>query len=192
MSEVYRGGEEFWASEALRGLRGERGDFRGGETKEVREFLESGEHQRVFRVDKEGEKLRIRVVYRVAKGEELKLDYRAIVTAKGAAVEILASGVVEGKKETTLTVELRKGAKGSKGVVKDDVILVGEKARNISRPIILSAEKDAVGRHGAAVGRIDERAVSYLGTRGITRQKAREMLVKAKLAGAEAEQGEGS
>ena len=146
-----------------------------------RVFRGGGKEKRVWRVDQAGEKLKVRVIYRVPKGEELELDYRAIVAAPEAEVEMLASGVVEGKKELSMTVEFLRGAKGSVGVVKDDVILDGEEARNISRPIILSAEKDATGRHGAAVGRIDEKMIRYLSTRGITQEKGRELLIRAKM-----------
>ena len=94
---------------------------------------------------------------------------------------MLATGVVAGEKELLFQLEFLRGAKGSLGVVKDDVILVGKRARNVSWPVILSAEKEATGKHGASVGRVDERAVGYLRARGITEEKAREMLVKAKL-----------
>lgn len=144
-------------------------------------FLERGVEREVWRIAEVGRKVKIRVKYRVAEGEKLRADYRVVVAAPEVEVEMTAVGVVAGEKELSMCVEFLRGAKGSRGVVKDEVILVGEKARNVSRPVILSAEKEAVGKHGTTVGRVDERAVKYLCSRGIKKKRAKEILIRARL-----------
>ena len=165
-------------------LRGRLGAVSLDETEEIFEqFLEKGEDRRVWRINEAGRKLTIRVRYRVAEGEKLRVDYKVVVAAPDVEVEIKAVGAVEGEKELNMTIEFLRGARGSLGVVKDEVILIGKKAQNVSRPIILSAEKEAIGKHGVSVGRIDGRAAEYMRTRGISGKKAREMLIEAKLKG---------
>ena len=149
----------------------------------VERFLESGVERRVWRITEAGRKVRVLVKYRVAEGEKLRADYRVVVAAPEVEVEMKAVGVVAGEKELSMTVEFLRGAKGSWGEVKEEVILLGAQARNVSRPVILSAEKEATGKHGVSVGRVDERAVEYMRTRGVSREKAREILVRAKLNG---------
>ncbi|MDO5480893.1 MAG: SufD family Fe-S cluster assembly protein [Candidatus Saccharibacteria bacterium] len=146
----------------------------------VEKFLERGIERKVWRITETGVKVKIRVKYWVAKGEKLEVDYRVIVAAPEVEVEMLAAGVVEGEKELNMSVEFLRGARGSFGVVKDEVLIVG-RGRNISRPIILSAEKEATGRHGTTVGRVDERAVKYLCSRGIKKKRAKEILIRARL-----------
>ena len=56
-----------------------------------------------------------------------------------------------------------------------------ETVRNRSVPVILCAEEDVVGNHGATIGRLDENVVYYLESRGMERDAIYEMMAKAKL-----------
>ena len=48
-------------------------------------------------------------------------------------------------------------------------------------PIILCAEEDVVGNHGATIGKPDEELLFYLESRGIPAQECYNMLAAAKL-----------
>ena len=162
-------------------MRDAKNDFGAEEVFE--KFLERGDYKRLWRISEAGKRLKVLVRYRVVEGEKLRVNYKVVVAAPDVEVEMKAVGAVAGEKELNMTIKLLRGAKGSSGVVKDEVILVSEKAQNVSRPIILSAEKEAIGKHGVSVGRVDERAVEYMKARGIPEKKARGMLVEAKLKG---------
>ena len=54
------------------------------------------------------------------------------------------------------TIDFVKGSAGSVGNEKEEVLLIDEKCVNQTIPIILCAEEDVVGNHGATIGKPDE------------------------------------
>ena len=50
-----------------------------------------------------------------------------------------------------------------------------------SVPVILCAEEDVVGNHGASIGRLDEGISYYLQTRGMTPEEVERMMARARL-----------
>ena len=53
--------------------------------------------------------------------------------------------------------------------------------RNSSVPVILCAEEDVDGRHGATIGQLSEEMLFYMSSRGIAEEEARRMIVQARL-----------
>ena len=80
------------------------------------------------------------------------------------------------------TIDFKNGAVGAKGAENEEVLLMDEKVRNKTVPLILCAEEDVEGSHGASIGRIDEGQVFYMESRGIPREKIYELMARAKLA----------
>ena len=56
----------------------------------------------------------------------------------------------------------------------DDVV-------NQSIPLILCAEEDVQGNHGASIGKLDEELLFYLMSRGFSEHEAIDMMAKAKI-----------
>ena len=52
---------------------------------------------------------------------------------------------------------------------------------NRTVPVILCAEEDVEGSHGATIGRIDEQHIYYMRSRGIPEEKICEMITRARL-----------
>ena len=63
---------------------------------------------------------------------------------------------------------------GAKGDEKEDVLLVGDNMVNQTIPLILCAEEDVEGNHGASIGKLDENMLFYAATRGIPRRRHRD------------------
>ena len=51
----------------------------------------------------------------------------------------------------------------------------------ISIPVILCAEENVQGSHGAAIGELDEETLFYFGARGMDRTQAENTMARAKL-----------
>lgn len=98
--------------------------------------------------------------------------------------DINVSGVLRGDAKKTFkgTIDLRRGASGSKGSEKEDVILMDARAVNRTVPVILCDEEDVEGNHGATIGRIDEEHVFYMRSRGISEEKIYELVTRSRLA----------
>ena len=79
------------------------------------------------------------------------------------------------------TIDFVNGWSESVGHEKEDVLLFGENVVNQTIPLILCAEEDVEGNHGASIGELDEKTLFYLMSRGFTAEKAKKMIAKARL-----------
>ena len=59
--------------------------------------------------------------------------------------------------------------------------MLGEDVVNKTVPLILCAEEDVVGNHGATIGELDEDTLFYFGTRGISKDKAENIIARASI-----------
>ena len=60
-------------------------------------------------------------------------------------------------------------------------MLIGDDVVNQTIPLILCAEEDVEGNHGATIGKLDESMLFYLGSRGISKEEAERIIAKAKI-----------
>ncbi len=87
-----------------------------------------------------------------------------------------SSGVLSGEafKLFRGTIDFVKGCPGSVGNEKEDVLLLGDDVVNQTIPLILCAEEDVEGNHGASIGELDEKTLFYLMSRGLYQGSSRE------------------
>lgn len=76
-------------------------------------------------------------------------------------------------------IDFKKGSTGSVADEKETVMLLSEEAKQKSLPILLSSESDITGNHAATVGKIDEKKLFYLKSRGIDEEEAAGLLILA-------------
>ena len=121
--------------------------------------------------------------YRLGGAERLDVNCEAIHTGKRTQSAIRASGALSERAFKLLrgTIDLRRGCAGAVGNEYEDALLMDETVRSQSVPVILCAEEDVEGNHGATIGRPDETLVYYLESRGMTREAICGLLAKAKL-----------
>ena len=131
----------------------------------------------------EGSAFTAEIGYRLAGQDVYDVNCEAIHTGRRTESHINASGVLFDHASKLLrgTIDLRKGCAGAVGSEMEDALLMDETVRNRSLPVILCAEEDVIGDHGATIGQPDEQAVYYLTSRGLTEREAEAMLARAKL-----------
>ena len=102
-------------------------------------------------------------------------------TGKNTECRIDASGALtdSAKKDFCGTIDFKKGCSGSHGAENETVLLLGEGAENKTLPVILCAEENVEGTHGATVGELDEPTLFYFESRGISREEAERMMARA-------------
>ena len=117
--------------------------------------------------------------------KEMQLDLNYVIRhlGKHTTCEINASGVLkdQAKKLFRGTIDFQKGCAGSKGNEKEDVLLLDDTVENQTIPVILCAEEDVEGNHGATIGQLDEELLFYLQSRGIREKEIYEMMAKARI-----------
>lgn len=74
-------------------------------------------------------------------------------------------------------VKVAKGAKGSSSYVQCDAYMLDEKSKSDTYPAMQINEKDVSASHEAHVGKIDQKKIFYLMSRGISEQEAIALIV---------------
>ena len=112
--------------------------------------------------------------------EPFRRDVEDIELARSRALDH-AGGALRDAAEKTFrgTIDFKRGASGAVGSELETVLMLGEDAVNKTVPVILCAEEDVVGEHGASIGALDEETLFYFESRGIGRAQAEELLARA-------------
>ena len=157
----------------------------GGRIEIIHLFLGGGDIYQGCRIDLAGSKssLKTDIAYQVLGDGHLDMNYFANHTGKKTECAINASGVLRDRAKKTFrgTIDFKRGAAGSVGNEMEDVLMMDDEVQNQTIPLILCAEEDVVGNHGATIGRLDDSLMFYLESRGMDRDQIYEMMAKARL-----------
>ena len=95
--------------------------------------------------------------------------------------EINASGALKDDAQKIFrgTIDFKNGSAGSEGNEQETVLMLGDGVANKTVPLILCAEENVVGNHGATIGELDEDTLFYFASRGIDRAAAEAILARA-------------
>ncbi len=132
--------------------------------------------------EKESE-LKSHIVYMGKGTQRFDMNYVALHKGKKTKSNFLADGILEDQAFKLLrgTIDFKKGSAGSEGEEKEEVLLLGEDIVNQTIPLILCAEEDVQGNHGATIGKLDEEVLFYLCSRGMSKEEAQKMIARAKI-----------
>lgn len=114
-----------------------------------------------------------------------KLDMNYTVRHRGKKTESMmeVSGVLQDSSSKLFrgTIDFVPGCAGAKGTEREDVLLLGDDIVNQTIPLILCAEEDVEGNHGASMGDLDDATLFYLCSRGLSREEAERMVARARI-----------
>jgi len=130
-----------------------------------------------------GSSFQAEIGYDLISGSHLDMNCEAIHLGKNTVSDIHSLGVLNGDAFKLLrgTIDLRRGCQGAKGKEFEDVLLLSDQAHNQSIPVILCAEEDVEGDHGATIGQIPEEVIFYLTSRGISEDAIYSLMARSKL-----------
>lgn len=101
-------------------------------------------------------------------GKDTESDINAAGALKDAASKVFRG-----------TIDFKTGSAGSVGNEHETVLMLGDNVINKTVPLILCAEENVVGNHGATIGELDDDTLFYFESRGIDRETAENILAKA-------------
>ena len=121
--------------------------------------------------------------YLVRGKDKLDINYVARHTGKRSDSKINVSGVLRDNADKTFrgTIDFIKGCKDATGDEREDVLLMDEGVHNNTVPLILCAEEDVEGAHGASIGKISDDVIMYLESRGIPEADINELMDKSRI-----------
>ena len=167
----------------LHDLGGELGD--GAQVEVLHLYLGSGDLYSGCRMDLIGEeaKFTYQAGYLGRKTQLLDVNLISNHIGKNTTCNIRADGTLKDQAQKTFrgTIDFKKGCKGSVGAEQENVLLLGEEIVNKTIPLILCAEEDVQGDHGATIGELDEDTLFYFAARGIDAVTAENILTREKL-----------
>ena len=104
-------------------------------------------------------------------------------TTENTECEIDTSGALKdaAKKVFRGTIDFKTGSSNSVGNEKETVLMLGDDVVNKTVPLILCAEENVVGNHGATIGELDDETLFYFESRGISRAQAENILARASI-----------
>lgn len=121
--------------------------------------------------------------YTLGESNALDINLNVIQNGKKTESDITVKGVLRGgaKKIFRGTIDFRNGAVGATGVERENVLLLDENVINKTVPVILCAEEDVVGSHGATIGQIDANQLFYMQSRGMPEDEIYKYLAQSQL-----------
>lgn len=134
-------------------------------------------------LDGRGSGLDVTVGYLGRGHQAFDMNYEALHRGKKTQSQMAVSGVL-GDSAFKLfrgTIDFKLGSSGAKGDEKEDVLIMGDDAVNQTIPLILCAEEDVEGNHGASIGRLDDELLFYLCSRGMSEEAAGAMISRARI-----------
>lgn len=116
-------------------------------------------------------------------GQHLDMNFVANHYGRKSASVMKGDGVLQqgAFKLYRGTIDFKRGCVDAEGEEQEKVLLLSDDVVNQSIPLILCAEEQVQGNHGASIGRLDEDLLFYLCSRGFDEKQATDMMAKASI-----------
>ena len=148
-------------------------------------FIGKGHVYNGVRTDLKGERadFQAQTGYLVQNTQLLDMNYIVNHIGKKTTSNVTADGTLKDAAHKVFrgSIDFKRGASGAKGTESEQVLLLGDDVINQTIPLILCAEEDVEGNHGAAIGELDEETLLYFAARGIDKKHAEDIMTRAKL-----------
>ena len=124
----------------------------------------------------------INTIYLGKENQLFDLNYIAELKSEECNIQIEVQGALAdySKKHFKGTIDFKKGSKKSVGNENEFCILLSDKAKSLALPILLCSEEDVEGNHSSAAGKIDDKQLFYIMSRGFNYKEAMKLMVRAK------------
>lgn len=124
----------------------------------------------------------LNTIYLGKENQLFDLNYIAELRGKKSNVDIEVQGALRdaAKKHFKGTIDFKKGCKQAKGNENDACMLLSDTARSLSLPMLLCSEEEVEGNHSSSAGKIGEKELFYIMSRGFEIRQAMKLMVRAK------------
>lgn len=120
-------------------------------------------------------------IYLGTNKDVLDINYNIDVFGKNAKASIESQGALfcEAVKNFKGTINFMEGCKKASGSENENCVLLSDKAKSKSLPMLLCHEEDVEGNHSVSSGKIDEKKLFYIMTKGISKKDAEKLIIIA-------------
>lgn len=125
---------------------------------------------------------KINTIY-LAKNEQLfDLNYIGELYGLESNIDIDVQGAIkdEAKKHFKGTIDFKRGCKKATGNENEFCTILSDKAKAIALPMLLCEEEEVEGNHSTSAGKIEEKELFYIMSRGFEQKDAMKLIIRAK------------
>jgi len=124
----------------------------------------------------------INTIYLGKEDQLFDLNYIAELRGEKTNIDIEVQGALKdkAKKHFKGTIDFKKGCKKAKGNENEACMLLSETAKSLALPMLLCSEEDVEGNHSSSAGKINEKELFYIMSRGFELKEAMKLMVRAR------------
>lgn len=124
----------------------------------------------------------INTIYLGKENQIFDLNYIGELRGKKSSIDIEVQGALKdnSKKHFKGTIDFKKGCKKAKGNENEACMLLSDTAKSLALPMLLCSEEDVEGNHSNSAGKIGEKELFYIMSRGFELKEAMKLIVRAR------------
>ncbi len=124
---------------------------------------------------------KINTIYLGKENQLFDFNYIGELRGEKANINIEVQGAIKdnANKHFKGTIDFKKGCKKAMGDESEFCMLLSDTAKSISLPMLLCSEEDVEGNHSSSAGKIGEKELFYIMSRGFELKEAMKLIVRA-------------
>ena len=124
----------------------------------------------------------INAIYLGKENQLFDLNYIGELRGEKSNINIEVQGALKdfARKHFKGTIDFKKGCKKATGNENEACMLLSDTAKSLALPMLLCSEEDVEGNHSCASGKIGEKELFYIMSRGFELKEAIKLMVRAK------------
>ena len=125
---------------------------------------------------------RLNTIYLGKENQLFDLNYIGELRGEKSNINIEVQGALKdnANKHFKGTIDFKKGCKKAVGNENEACMLLSETAKSLALPMLLCSEEDVEGNHSTSSGKIGEKELFYIMSRGFEFKEAMKLMVRAK------------
>ena len=123
----------------------------------------------------------LNTIYLGKENQVFDLNYIGELRGKKSNIDIEVQGALKdiSKKHFKGTIDFKKGCKKATGNENEACMLLSDTAKSIALPMLLCSEEEVEGNHSSSAGKIGEKELFYIMSRGFELKEAMKLMVRA-------------
>ena len=124
----------------------------------------------------------LNTIYLGKENQVFDLNYIGELRGKKSNIDIEVQGALKdtSKKHFKGTIDFKNGCKKATGNENEACMLLSDTAKSIALPMLLCSEEEVEGNHSSSAGKIDEKELFYIMSRGFEFKEAMKLMVRAR------------
>ena len=124
----------------------------------------------------------LNTIYLGKEKQVFDLNYIGELRGKKSNIDIEVQGALKdtSKKHFKGTIDFKKGCKKATGNENEACMLLSDTAKSIALPMLLCSEEEVEGNHSSSAGKIGEKELFYIMSRGFELKEAMKLMVRAR------------